>query len=636
MLVVGVALSTSLLAEEVTVLDEVVVTASRIEENADEVGVNLRVVSAEELTSLPAHDLVEALNYIEGVAVQRRGGFSQTGDSLSLEGCNWDQVRVMVDGVPLNGLWDNKGLVSQVPLESVERVEIIRGPASSVWGSSLGGVINVITRDVGEEEKPSVELSAAAGGWDTRKTSGNIRGRVGELGYLFSGSYLDSGGFRENSAVLEDKFFSKLEMPLGEYLSLSNSFGYTETDMGEYLNEWPGWLGPEYYLDHRQVLSRVAATTLAWRDGERFASVSSKFSQRTVDAESHETSGLIDTWDRSWSRELIQEVMLGRDTGMHRTVIGCERAAGSYRLEQHFADNDEFFGFELDLLNEQEATRWGGYLNYRLSIEPIAISIGNRYDDVEGAGSVYSPSASLACRFSETSVLRAAVSEGMHTPSFFTRFYEDPLPTFGQYPLVANPKLGPERVRHYSVGCELKSMGFLRESVYLYLADVRGAIEEVNDDERMLSYYKNLEKRRRQGVEFRLSTDAYRGISLYGGGAVNEVYDEDDNLMVPVGWESARRTYTGGMQYEGEDVRANLVGRYIWYGRFYDMWGDPMYPQDRKFVWDAKLVHSAGEALGGELQVEVLAKNIFNTVFSSDYLLPQPGSYVEGGLRLVF
>ncbi len=119
-------------------LETMVVTASRWEMPRAEVAANITVITRKELEELPASNLSEVLRYIPGVTVEANGGLgSET--AVRIQGSEFRHVTVFQDGVPLNMLATPRTDLSYIPVDTIERIEVYKGAASSAWGSALGG-----------------------------------------------------------------------------------------------------------------------------------------------------------------------------------------------------------------------------------------------------------------------------------------------------------------------------------------------------------------------------------------------------------------------------------------------------------------------------------------------------------------
>src|SRR5262249_34430965 len=153
--------------------------------------------------------LSEALKYLPGVDVKVNTEFGQA-SSLSMNGSDSRQVLLMVDGIPFNTQLSGQANPARVPLEIIDRIEIIKGGLSSVWGSSLGGVINVITKDTGSKAGIHGTLNSSYGEFATIRNSFDMSGKAGKAGYFLAGSFLDTDGPMAATEAKEKKGFGKL------------------------------------------------------------------------------------------------------------------------------------------------------------------------------------------------------------------------------------------------------------------------------------------------------------------------------------------------------------------------------------------------------------------------------------------
>lgn len=184
---------------QVLPLDELVVTATRTETLVRDVPVNVTVITRAQIRQSPAKNLQDLLQEIPGFGLRRQARGSVAHPSWQavglrgLGGSNTSRTLVLVDGVPLNDPFFGWVRWSQVPLETIERVELVRGGGSMMWGSrGLGGVINIITRSPGEA---ALSLGVQGGGLETFQADAVGTIHTGRLGLLLSGEYFDSDGY---------------------------------------------------------------------------------------------------------------------------------------------------------------------------------------------------------------------------------------------------------------------------------------------------------------------------------------------------------------------------------------------------------------------------------------------------------
>ncbi|MGE0362701.1 MAG: TonB-dependent receptor [Vicinamibacterales bacterium] len=173
------------------VREALTVTASHVETPLSLVGDSVTVLTREELDARQVTTLGDALRLVSGFGVARNGG-PGTVTSVFPRGGESDYTMVLVDGVRMNAF--GGGLdVSQVPTAGAERIEIVRGPQSALYGSdAIGGVVQVVTPRGG----PSVvEALAEVGGRDARRASGMVRGSIGRWHGTASAQHMRDEGF---------------------------------------------------------------------------------------------------------------------------------------------------------------------------------------------------------------------------------------------------------------------------------------------------------------------------------------------------------------------------------------------------------------------------------------------------------
>ncbi len=190
-------------------LEPVVVTATRTENPASKVLASVEVIRGEELLRYPAADLGDALRTRAGVEVARLGGAGQQ-TSVFLRGTESNHVLVLVDGLRINPGTIGSAAIQNIAPELVDRVEIVKGPRSTLYGSeALGGVINVITR---RDSGDGASVQAGYGRFDTRTASltAALDGERSDLS--FGAAWQESDGFPTRSGDTVDRGFRNLSL----------------------------------------------------------------------------------------------------------------------------------------------------------------------------------------------------------------------------------------------------------------------------------------------------------------------------------------------------------------------------------------------------------------------------------------
>jgi vitamin B12 transporter len=162
-------------ADEVsTDLDQVVVTASRTEQAASQVLAASTVIDRADIERLQPSSLAELLRGVPGVSIANNGGPGKS-TSVFMRGTDADHVLVLVDGVRIGSVTSGTAAFQDIPVDQIERIEIVRGPYSSLYGSeALGGVIQIFTRRPQGAFVPSFSLGV--GSWSTLRGSAGFAG----------------------------------------------------------------------------------------------------------------------------------------------------------------------------------------------------------------------------------------------------------------------------------------------------------------------------------------------------------------------------------------------------------------------------------------------------------------------------
>lgn len=214
----GTAAVTNAQAEEaaiVPVADVVVVSATRIGHTVFDMPASIDVIDATRIQqSQPRVNASEALAAVPGLVAQNRQNYAQD-LQISSRGFGARStfgvrgVRLIADGIPAS-MPDGQGQAATFNLDMAERIEVLRGPFSAIYGNHSGGVIQLFTRD--GEGAPTIETSLSAGSYGSRKADMNAQGKQGGIGYALDASRFETDGYRAHSAATRDQAFAKLTL----------------------------------------------------------------------------------------------------------------------------------------------------------------------------------------------------------------------------------------------------------------------------------------------------------------------------------------------------------------------------------------------------------------------------------------
>jgi iron complex outermembrane receptor protein len=218
--------------KEIT-LEPVIVTATRDEQEVRKIPANVTVITREEIERSRAQTTVDLLRNEAGVVVSDLRG---TGKNVFVDIRGFGEtgplnILVLVDGRRVNEI-DLSGVDwSQIPLDQIERIEILRGPGSVLYGdNAAGGVINIITKK--PEKAFSAEAGLALGSYHLNKETGSVSGRWGPLSAILHGGYHGTEGYRDNGFLRAKDIGGKFIYDVSETLSFNLSGGFHRDDSG--------------------------------------------------------------------------------------------------------------------------------------------------------------------------------------------------------------------------------------------------------------------------------------------------------------------------------------------------------------------------------------------------------------------
>lgn len=231
---------------------EIVVTASRLERRVDEIPANVTVLTSEDIRAAGNASVVDALKSCSGIQVRSTSG-NDAAAEVSMRGFGenaFGRVLVLLDGRRLNRP-DMAGINwLQIPIGNVNRIEIIRGGGSSLYGdSAVGGVINIVT--AGGDEGPGISLEGMAGSYGLRTIRAGASGGGDAVRYAANAEHYELDGYRERSAFSSQGGGGRMAWDLPDALRLSLALSAQAVE-----SEMPGPLtADQMFADRRQSIN---------------------------------------------------------------------------------------------------------------------------------------------------------------------------------------------------------------------------------------------------------------------------------------------------------------------------------------------------------------------------------------------
>jgi len=422
--------------DEVTV----VVTAERREQPISESISTTTVITAKEIKASGAQTVADALRLGPGVTI-RQSGTPGALATTSVRGCNSNQVLVLVDGQRISSPAFFGGTdLSKFPVENIARIEIIRGPASSLYGSeAFGGVINIITRAPGT----GFRADLGQGNHGRTERSLTVEGPLGQANWQFTAATPTYDGFRPNSKFDATSLAGKITVP--------DIAGWSLTLNGENYHDRLGLPGPSYAPDpddkqwwQRERVDLTLKRALGFGDMEIHAFKNNQVLNNawsTYDPVFPSAGNSLIT-GKTDSVELLFRGNLG---DKHAWAAGAEYRNDTYDDMETgtYADPSQY-------PQHESVQNRALFLQDRWSIlKATDLVYGARLDDHSTAGAKTTPRVGLVQRLSDSLHLRATYAEGFRAPNFVELYYPE-----GPYGpgYAGNPNLKPETSKQYEIG----------------------------------------------------------------------------------------------------------------------------------------------------------------------------------------
>lgn len=230
-LFISAQLLTAQIADKV-ILDSVVISNNRISYRVADLPKSIEVISSASLKSAPAQSFAEALQYVSGLDIRRRGPLGVQSD-ISIRGGSFDQVLILINGVRMNDAQTgHHTLYLPVEMLDIERVEIIRGPAARTYGqNAFSGAVNIITKT---KDKSGINATLSYGSFGTLQAGlgGSFITPNGKLSQTIAANYSQSDGYDYNRAFDMKSIFYQGNYSINDKTKVEWFSGGSSRDFG--------------------------------------------------------------------------------------------------------------------------------------------------------------------------------------------------------------------------------------------------------------------------------------------------------------------------------------------------------------------------------------------------------------------
>lgn len=491
----------------------VVITADRNEDEIQRVGSAISVVTSEDIAKRNPTSLVEVLRQVPGLDITETGGPGATA-SVRIRGATAGQTLVLVDGVRVNdpagagGEFDFSNLLPS----AIERIEVLKGPQSALYGSdAIGGVINIITKR--GRETPEAGFQIEGGRYGTVSGNGFVSGASGPWSYALSGGAQRSDGFSRFGSHIQrleaqgpferdgfDRFGGYARFGYDAKEGLRFDLGILSTTLNSAYDAAFGTF-PDTPSNSRQRLHNVyGRAELDTFDGLLTHTLTSYANRtdRTFNDISFAGTPLARSTFYTTSRFTGDRYGVEYQARLKLAQFGTLIAGAKTEREESTGSTQDFLPVQLPLVPSQPGgqTTNAVFGLWQIPVgDRLNISIGGRIDDVSGVRSFATWRATAAYFIAETGTkFRASAGTGAKAPSLFQRLD----PTFG------NPNLRPETSFAVDGGVD---QSFLDGRVNLSVTGFSNDFGNLIDFDFNTFRYFNIARARSHGVEFGLDAE---------------------------------------------------------------------------------------------------------------------------------
>jgi vitamin B12 transporter len=419
-------------------VDPVVVTATTVPTPAEQLGVSLNVITGEEFKTYHYSTVDDAFRSIPGVNVTQQGGYGKL-STLSIRGANANQVLILVDGVRVSSPTLGQTDLSDISPDLIDRIEVIRGGQSTLYGAdAIGGVVNIITKKGAGPFSATVENMG--GNHDTFQNRVSINGTYKIFDYSLYGSHFESNGQFKNDNSNINAAGGRVGVSLPLDSTFSVTYRYNKNDTGVPVKSVfppPQPIVPIINPNAKQqtettVLSVEAKTHPVdwWESRGRFGRYTNNQGfQDPVDPGFDFDFPFRSQVDvERLEGEFLNSIIIG-PWSTSTVGIGYRNESGDNKGVFHTQQNVKWFLFEQQ---------------FRL-FNRLFITGGTRIEDNSVFGSATTGQGSVLFVIKETGTrLRGSAGTGFRAPTFNDLFFPD----FG------NPNLQPERSQTWDVGID--------------------------------------------------------------------------------------------------------------------------------------------------------------------------------------
>lgn len=584
-------------------LGQVVVTATKTERVLADVPVETSLITKEEIEDSNAQTVSDLLKYTLGIGIGMNKDSDQAGNlnwraTFRGLGLNEGYGLVLIDGQRAKGggMGEYGYGINQIPPEMIERIEVVKGPGSVLYGSdAMAGVINIITKPT--PEKRFFSYYGGYGTHDASNAGGSLGDRIGKFGYLLNYNREKSDAGKYGG---EDEYEANF---------VNSKFGY-EFEEGKSLNLGINW-------------DKKSWINCDW-DSIR---ISPGWQTKFDDGSKLTLRGYWYDWDFHHFSPTATE--LKGDMGYRQ----IESQYSKLLFDKHMATAGfEFLEEEIDYtLANKTIDTYSVFLQDEWAVlNNLNLTFGARFDSHSQFGEEVSPRISGLLEITDKTRLRGSVGRSFKSPTIRQLYYNAPF-KHGSYYIESNSALNPEYAIGYSLGLEQEFSDRLLANLSIFRNDVDDMVVSYDTGQtylgQTLKSYKNVTEAYTQGIELELKADITKELASFLSYALLDTEDKETKKEL-----SYRPRYTAGWKLNYKNKKyglgTNFGLRYV-----SSMFKDTANTQETNgyFVVELKFIKEITKCAKASFEID----NLFGTDYG-DPSVDTEGRTFMGKLSLQF
>jgi outer membrane receptor for ferrienterochelin and colicin len=457
-------------AGERVMKENIVVTATKTSHSEDDAPVKTEVIDIDDLKAKGIINLEDAFENISGLTVRKNSGAWGQRGQVSLRGLDSGHTLILVDGHRVNGGHSATVDLNSYPIDMIERIEIVKGPGSVLYGSeAMGGVINIITKSGSDRFKAG--FSAGAGNRGTQNYNVNSGFGNEKAGTYLSYTYYHTDGVEKESDEYEEhKASASFDYKISDKTSAYSKFLFSRENIEE----------EDRTQDKIGINPGFSIKPDSLSELKFYGSYFS-YDHETGDKSTNYTEDIFEA-EINYSRLLLNR---------HNLTLGTQ-----YEKTER---DDKGKGYDAD----EEIT--SVFASDEIDLFPIVAVLGIRMDSHKEWGEEYNPKISLMYKAGENLTFRASAGRAFNAPSLSKLYGSWKM---GPYLVLPNEDLSPETSTGYDAGIDFRKGKNLNISVTFFRNEIDDLINSVKRTENGKKYLEwvNIDDAMTQGIEFDFKT----------------------------------------------------------------------------------------------------------------------------------